>query len=84
MQERYLTSIAEEATQLCSLEIYEGTKGKKNHNKRGQASVTKKHIYHVRKREDLLQEGLIMKLEGLTSKEAHVGLNGRYYLYINL
>ena len=37
----------------------------------------KKHIYHVRKREDLLQEGLIMKLDGLPSKGAHVGLLGR-------
>ena len=43
----------------------------------------KKHIYHVRKREDLLQEGLIMKLDGLPSKGAHVGLLGSYNLYVD-
>jgi hypothetical protein len=43
----------------------------------------KKHIYHVRKREDVLQEELIMKLEGLPVKGAHVGLLGCYNLYVN-
>jgi hypothetical protein len=44
----------------------------------------KKHIYHVRKREDVLQEGLVMKLEGLPVKGADVGLLGLYNLYVDL
>ena len=43
----------------------------------------KKHIYHVRKIEDVLQEGLIMNLEVLPSQESHVGFIGRYNLYVD-
>jgi hypothetical protein len=83
VREREFASIAEEAARLCSLDRNEGAKGDKKHKKREQASVMKKRIYHVRKREDVLQEGLTMKLEGLPSKGAHVGLLGRYNLYVD-
>jgi hypothetical protein len=67
----------------CKFASNEGAEGDKKHNKGEQASVMKKPMYHVRKREDVLQEGPDMKLEGLPVKGAHVGLLGRYNLYVD-
>ena len=53
----------------------------KNHKKREQGSVMKKFIYHVIKREDVVQEGVITEIEVLLSKGAHSGLPGHYKLY---
>jgi hypothetical protein len=84
VKERKFASIAKEAARLCSLDRFEGAKGDKKNNKREEAAVMKKQINHVRTREDVLQEGLRMKLEGLPAKGAHIGLLvGRYNLLVD-
>jgi hypothetical protein len=83
VREREFASIAEEAARLCSLDRSEGAKGNKKHKKREEAAVMRKRVYHVRKREDVVQEGLKMKLSGLPDKGAHVGLLGRYNLHVD-
>jgi hypothetical protein len=83
VKEREFASIAEEAARLCSLDRSEGAKGDRKNKKREEAAVMKKRIYHVRTREDVLQEGLKMKMEGLPKKGAHVGILGRYNLLVD-
>jgi hypothetical protein len=83
VKEREFASIAEEAARLCALDRSGGAKGDKKHKKREEAATMKNRIYHVRKREDVVQEGLKMKLTGLPKKGAHVGLLGRYNLHVD-
>ena len=83
VREREFASIAEEAARLCALDRSEGAKGDKQHKKREEHAVMKKRIYHVRKREDITQEGFSMKVKGLPGKGAHVGLLGHYNLHVD-